>query len=415
MSVKLFRDSIRLISHEQKSVEGVCYASQYVLDCVAADRLLKINKYQKIEQVEDSRDGEDSGTESRARKRPTKSELQKGRINYTHDEDMGILQYILKTRKFESFKGTTMWRKMQKANVMSNTRTWQSLRERFLKKILPDLDRYELRREEKRYLQNVVDSSKNSASVRNARLYTKDEDVKILKYIIKQQVIDKTKGNVVWKQMEQIKVTARSWQGMKDRFRKNIVYNLGDFSIRDKHREQIEDLYGICNTNTEPSQESSSSEAASVEPSTRCGSPEHHSDVAGPSRRPAVSNPSKARKRFLTSKKIVPLLFEASPEPQVANQVECTRTTSVAEQPSQAVEEMDEASAPVFVNVAAAVDESSEEDLPDVVKRLLDDNLSLTPEDKFEIQKWIEESLHMTGNIAHKFIMKCSEKNVYTS
>ncbi|XP_068218756.1 uro-adherence factor A-like [Palaemon carinicauda] len=57
--------------------------------------------------------------------------------------------------------------------------------------------------------------------------YSKNEDVQILKYIIKHKGYDQLGGNLLWQDMETSKtIPGRSWHSLKERFRKRIVHCL---------------------------------------------------------------------------------------------------------------------------------------------------------------------------------------------
>lgn len=61
--------------------------------------------------------------------------------------------------------------------------------------------------------------------------YNTDEDSKILNFIIRNQRYADIKGNQLWKEMEEASVCiGRSWQSMKERFRKTITTNMHMYS-----------------------------------------------------------------------------------------------------------------------------------------------------------------------------------------
>ena len=57
-------------------------------------------------------------------------------------------------------------------------------------------------------------------------LYTPDEQKKIVDYIVEHEAFDLVKGDKIWKDMEKLKVVERSWQSLKQHFRKRIIYEL---------------------------------------------------------------------------------------------------------------------------------------------------------------------------------------------
>ncbi|XP_050711722.1 trichohyalin-like isoform X2 [Eriocheir sinensis] len=60
--------------------------------------------------------------------------------------------------------------------------------------------------------------------------YTSIEKLKILAYIHKEKLHDKVNGNIIWKKMEEEEVCpGRTWQSMKEHFRKSLSHQLDKF------------------------------------------------------------------------------------------------------------------------------------------------------------------------------------------
>ena len=84
----------------------------------------------------------------------------------------------------------------------------------------------------------------------NAHYYTRGEDLNILRFIVENERFEDVRGNQVWHVMEERKVVeGRSWQSMKERFKKVIIkrimtYNLGEIEKRFR-RKNKKRLYGI--------------------------------------------------------------------------------------------------------------------------------------------------------------------------
>ncbi|XP_077286441.1 uncharacterized protein LOC143911448 [Arctopsyche grandis] len=64
--------------------------------------------------------------------------------NYSIDEDMCIIDWILKNNHTHLVNGNNVWKKFEASNEMITGRTWQSMRNRFLKVILFRLRDYSL-------------------------------------------------------------------------------------------------------------------------------------------------------------------------------------------------------------------------------------------------------------------------------
>ncbi|CAG2056371.1 unnamed protein product [Timema podura] len=61
---------------------------------------------------------------------------------YSRQEDVSILEYITQHQAYAHIGGVMLWRQMEEN--MGSTRTWQSLKEHFLKKVLPNIESYHL-------------------------------------------------------------------------------------------------------------------------------------------------------------------------------------------------------------------------------------------------------------------------------
>ncbi|XP_046403160.1 uncharacterized protein LOC124168852 isoform X2 [Ischnura elegans] len=72
---------------------------------------------------------------------------------YSYKEDMRILMWLCCKRKrgFDSLKGNRIWQFMESKSVVPG-RSWQSLRERFRRHIVPNLNSYQIPPEEKKKL-----------------------------------------------------------------------------------------------------------------------------------------------------------------------------------------------------------------------------------------------------------------------
>ncbi|XP_039282661.1 uncharacterized protein LOC111046294 isoform X2 [Nilaparvata lugens] len=61
------------------------------------------------------------------------------RMAYSSVEDANIVKYLVDKKAYGSIKGQMIWKSMEKKNVCP-LRTWQSMKEHFLKKLLPHID-----------------------------------------------------------------------------------------------------------------------------------------------------------------------------------------------------------------------------------------------------------------------------------
>ncbi|XP_056639930.1 uncharacterized protein LOC130447240 [Diorhabda sublineata] len=59
--------------------------------------------------------------------------------SYTIQEDNKILTYIVSTGSFYHLKGVLFWKQLEDSQAFHGTRTWMSLKNRFIKSILPSI------------------------------------------------------------------------------------------------------------------------------------------------------------------------------------------------------------------------------------------------------------------------------------
>ncbi|BES95572.1 Hypothetical protein NTJ_08383 [Nesidiocoris tenuis] len=72
---------------------------------------------------------------------------QKTRASYSHNEEVTILKYILASKKLDGLRSNVVWKQMDgKPGV--EKRSWQSLRNHFLKAMLPKLEMFNLTKEQ---------------------------------------------------------------------------------------------------------------------------------------------------------------------------------------------------------------------------------------------------------------------------
>ena len=74
---------------------------------------------------------------------PRKQRLVLKRQPYSKAEQQQIVDYIINTKSYKFIKGVHLWQEMQKDNaVCKGRRTWQSMKEHFLKQVTPQLHIY---------------------------------------------------------------------------------------------------------------------------------------------------------------------------------------------------------------------------------------------------------------------------------
>ena len=122
-------------------------------------------------------------------------------------------------------------------------RSWQSIKGRFDKHILPTLNRFGTSRTQLAEADGkaktapaavVAEGGNVSREVRMS--YVRSEDLAILSFIADNKRYGDVGGVDMWKLMEQREVVVgRSWQSMKERFRKKILTNIKTYNLSKEH------------------------------------------------------------------------------------------------------------------------------------------------------------------------------------
>merc|ERR1719192_3062228 len=135
----------------------------------------------------------------------------KYRQPFNRGEEEAIVNYFSTHGGYSVRGGNTVWRQMEEDWICPG-RTWQSLRERFEKHIEVNLRQFGVTKTDliKVDRENKVESIKGLR--KNVKYYSKDEDVKIINFIIDNKRFEDVKGNELWKVIVQRNVVVgRSW------------------------------------------------------------------------------------------------------------------------------------------------------------------------------------------------------------
>lgn len=160
------------------------------------------------------------------------------RREYKYWEDETIARYIKENGLFLNRKGNAMWHRMAEEGVLED-RSWQSMKNRFLKTIAPS-------RSVREFITSPTENGSIISKEVNPRIYTALEDRDILQFIVKNKRVSEVKGIALWEQMEARNIAGgRSAHSMKERFRKKLAKNLEDYSdiVPEGVRQRIGKLY----------------------------------------------------------------------------------------------------------------------------------------------------------------------------
>jgi len=182
------------------------------------------------------------------------SESDKFRKSYSREEVMKLINFFKEQGLYSMKSGTQVWKIIEKASICPG-RSWQSLKSFFLKYVVNQLPSFGVTEKElDDHARRINDMGRwrfeeeSSGDVEIvASFYTMAEDKKILNYIIDLGRVEETGlslgGNRFWKMLEKKSVVVgRSWQSLKERFRKKIVKNLADYDLSDSDKDIIRHL-----------------------------------------------------------------------------------------------------------------------------------------------------------------------------
>ncbi|XP_071544136.1 uncharacterized protein [Panulirus ornatus] len=169
--------------------------------------------------------------------------------SYSLYEDLEILNFITRHHAYDRVKGRELWQEMERCEVLPK-RSWHSMKERYRKRIIPRLHTYlqfGLSRDTIRLIQSHAPSQFEEASPRtkgnesSRRPYTHVEDELIVKFIAKNRRYSEVGGKTLWVVMTSSVpgLKKRTWLSLKERFRKNIVKHLDDFSLTNDEVENF--------------------------------------------------------------------------------------------------------------------------------------------------------------------------------
>jgi len=85
---------------------------------------------------------------------------------YTPIEDMALIRYIVDNNRQKDIGGNVLWKLMVEIDLLKG-RTWQSMKERFNKKILKKLEFFNLTTEEKKQLRRADETGSRKVKSRN--------------------------------------------------------------------------------------------------------------------------------------------------------------------------------------------------------------------------------------------------------
>ena len=208
---------------------------------------------------------------------------------YQREEEVKILAFIIEHQAFSQVKGNTLWKIMEATQVLPE-RTSQSMKERFRRHIFPKLGKYDhLSEQDIENFKNppkadhvvnevsennpvessmstvtrsvsgqvetdssnvdrdgskidddnvsVISSSSNRTNTsimsgsKQGRNYSRQEEIAILNFIVTNKRFSEVNGNTLWALMETKKIVEnRSWQSMKERFRRHMAPNLDRYT-----------------------------------------------------------------------------------------------------------------------------------------------------------------------------------------
>ena len=172
---------------------------------------------------------------------------------YSEKEEAAIIEFLLTAGGYNIVRGQRIWKEMEYASICPG-RSAQALREYFLKHAM-------FKEVFKVIEEQLLDADKNSKHMKTlssrsyvggeyhglrgfrpgAKYYIEEEDRVIMEFIINNGHEEVVGGNHVWKlMMERNFLEGRTWQSMKERFRKNILNRLDFFDLTPEQKMKLE-------------------------------------------------------------------------------------------------------------------------------------------------------------------------------
>merc|ERR1719342_911802 len=143
-------------------------------------------------------------------------------LPYTLSEEKNIVKYFMENGGFQISGGNKIWKKIEQESICPG-RSWQSLRDRFNKKIVKRLPSFGVTKKELMAVKSKFQSCKYPVEARKKR-YTVEEDMKMLRFLLEKNRIKYVRGNSVWELMERRGIVQnRSWLSMKNRFTRHVI------------------------------------------------------------------------------------------------------------------------------------------------------------------------------------------------
>ncbi|CAH1791457.1 unnamed protein product [Owenia fusiformis] len=189
ISGKLRADSIKLILPGSTASDDGFVLSTYIDDCVEKNHLLPMEKY-SVDKNEVARDNDDDLEPANYIVQAPSSKSKTGRRAYLLSEDINIIKFICEEHSHNEVRGNAIWKKMQKLEITKHP--WQSMRDRYMKKILPNISSYRIKSQWMSLLTNMREgtkindedgtSSRKSGSKRTSDNDTDDGEVEISEF-----------------------------------------------------------------------------------------------------------------------------------------------------------------------------------------------------------------------------------------
>ena len=199
----------------------------------------------KSEKKRDKKKEEQKQEKNKKEEKEMKQQKEKTTKTYSFSEDKAILNYIVTKSVYRLTKGDMIWKHMEQQGLCP-ARSWKGMKTRFFGCLVPKLALYGLSKEllvasdRKIGEKPVIVQPVNMREQKETKMYTHDEDMAIIMYIIKNQRYKNVMGLKLWKLMEERQVVKdRSSSSMMSRFKKFILKNISMYCLKDSDLEKF--------------------------------------------------------------------------------------------------------------------------------------------------------------------------------
>ena len=96
-------------------------------------------------------------------------------------------------------------------------------------------------------VQEESSAQPQKSPVKNDTIFSRKDQEEIVQYLVRFAAYKMVKGNSIWQKLESMNVCKgeRTWQSMKEHFRKKIIYQIHTFGLSWRQVRRFRDTFGL--------------------------------------------------------------------------------------------------------------------------------------------------------------------------